>query len=191
MRFPIPTVCLAFFVPVIGGAAVTTSGDFSDGSPTPTLNITAPITFTITTNGTVQRLIFDEWVTDDGTATTLTVATPTALSYHINGGATQFTTVVGLTDNQHTPSGALSANDGYLSFFPISVTAGQTLTILAATIAFNADAAFNQPPFMLGGDARLTNGSGTAISAPVSIPEPSVTILGGLGFVALLRRRVC
>lgn len=189
MRFPILTVCFVFFVPAIGGAAITTSGDFADGSPTPTLNITAPITFTITTNGTVQRLIFDEWVTDDGTATTLTVATPTALSYQINGGATQFTTVVGLLDNQHTPSGALSANDGYLSFFPISVTAGQTLTILAATIPFSADAAFNQPPSSLAGDARLTNGSGTAISAPVSAPEPSSAFLGVLGFLAFLRRR--
>ena len=191
MRLPILTVGIVLIVSVIGNAAVITSGDFADGAPTPTLNITAPITFTITTNGTVQRLIFDEWVTDDGTATTLTVATPTALSYQINGGATQFTTVVGLVDNQHIPSGALSANDGYLSFFPISVTAGQTLTILAATITFNADPAFNQPLSSLAGDTRLTNGSGTALSAPVSVPEPSVAFLGALGFLAILRRQAC
>jgi len=191
MRLLILTACSALWGSATGIAAITTSGDFADGAPTPTLIITAPITFTITTNGTVQRLIFDEWVTDDGTATTLTVATPTALSYQINGGATQFTTVVGLTDNQHTSSGALSANDGYLSFFPISVTAGQTLTILAATIPFNADSAFNQPPSSFAGDARLTNGSGTALSAPVSVPEPSVVFLGALGFLALLRRRAC
>lgn len=190
MRLPILIVGIVLFASVIGNAAVTTSGDFADGSPTPTLHITAPITFNISASGTVQRIIFDEWVTDDGGTTTLTVATPTALSYQINGGATQFTTVVGLVDNQHTPGGALSANDGYLSFFPIPVTAGQTLTILAATISFNPDAAFNQPPSQITGEARLTNGSGTALSAPTSVPEPSVIFPGALGVLVLLRRRV-
>ena len=188
---------LGLFAPCATRAAVTTSGNFQTGTPVPTLAFTNPFTLTITASGNASYLVFDEWVTSDGSQTSATASTNQTLSYQINGGTTQSIGVSLLYDNLSRTVGAATANDGILSFGgSIAVTAGQTLTFLPSSATFaSGGTAFNPPPSAFTGNAFLIDGSGTAYSALGSVgavPEPSTWALLGIGAVGtgvVARRR--
>lgn len=189
----IPALCCllaavaAMAFPAAARAAITTSGNFKTGSPTPTLSITTPFSLTITSTGSVQNLFFDEWVTSDGSPTS---ATPSpgnqTLSYQINGGTTQTVVLDGMWDNVGSSGPGFTPNDGYVFFLNnIAVTAGQTLTFFPAAFTFaSGGSGFNQPPSLFTGNAFVTTSSGVALSGMASVntvPEPSTWALLGIG----------
>ncbi len=176
-------------------ADITTSGNFKTGSPTPTLNITAPITLPITASGNLNYLDISNWVTNDGTQDN-TSASPSGqkLSYQINGGAIQTIGVSYLYDNDQS-FGAATVNDGLLNFSSIlAVTTGQTLTILPGTFTFaSGGSTFNQPPADFTGNVFVASTSAARLSPSVSVgavPEPATLgVIGIPAALALLRRR--
>lgn len=190
---------LATLITPSARAAILTSGgaSFQTGTPTPTLQISAPITLTITTSGAVRLLAFDEWVTSDGSQSLVSSPSVQTLSFTLAGTAGT-ATINFLADNQNDTTGSLTANDGYLFFSTgIAVTAGQTLVVRPGTFTFGANAAFNpNTPTAFTGNVFAANNSGVALSglAPAgNVPEPGTWALlvvgaGALG-LALHRRR--
>ena len=181
-----------------GRASILTTGNFQTGTPTPTLSLSTPVTLAITASDNVSGLVFDEWVTNDGTQNTaFTSPRPQTLSYQIDGGAVQTVGVGYLVDNLAGTVGDVTANDGYLVLNGfLFVTAGQTLTFLPGSLTFGSGgAAFNPPPVVFNGNAYVDNMTGNALSGPASVnvaPEPSAWALLGVGVGALglsLRRR--
>ena len=181
-------------------AYIRTSGgaSFDTGTPTPTIQITAPITLTIATTGNVSFLAFDEWVTNDGSATNV-LGTPSGqlLSYTLAGTAGT-ASITRLADNLNGTLGSITANDGYIVFTSsFNVTAGQTLTIQPDTFTFGSNSNFNpNTPLAFTGNIYLANNTGMALTAPTSVdqvPEPSTwaALLAGAGMLgfALRRRR--
>ena len=173
--------------------AITTSGNFKTGTPTPTLSITTPFTLTISTSGDIVAVAFDQWVTkSDGTRTPAqTSPSGQAVSYQINGGPIQMMAIAELTDNTSNTQGALLPNDGYLYLeTQITVTVGQTLTFLPGTTTFASGGAnFNPPPAAFTGNAFVADGNGVALSGNTSVntaPEPTTCAIVGLGVAGLL-----
>ena len=174
-------------------------------TPTTAGNIvfTQDINFTITTAGVFNTLVFDEWVTSDGTFTGITPGsfTPSALSYSINGGAAATTALTNFRDNTNATFNDLTPNDGYLySASGVSVALNDIFTVKAGTYTLAAGsipAAFNpQANQTFTGNAFLFQNSGSvrlSANTPVgAVPEPSraLLLLGGLSTLGFRRRRV-
>ncbi len=172
----------ALFSLVLGAphlqAQVTISGTPQAESGTFTLSIAEDITFDINADGNATHLIFDEWVTAEGFTSTTTPPSTVYIGYQINSGAGQSASVSALRDNQ-TDSGGISINDGFLSFVSISVTNGDSLTLLAGSWDFGVNSSFNSQlvdGFTFTGDVFLLDDGLTQISNAVSlaaVPEPS------------------
>ncbi len=156
------------------------------------LQITADITFNITTAGSGQLIIFDEWVTSDGSQAFANLSPH--LSISINGALpiSRFGTFV---DNLVFNQGQITSNDGYIFLnSSFSVSAGDTVTLKAATYNIAAISGFNQQASQTFiGNMFITDGNGTRLSNPVAVPEPSgLALVLTAGVVGLfLRRRSC
>ena len=178
-------------------ASVVTSGpvSFDTGTPTPTLSFSAPIILTITANGSIGGLVFDDWVTSDGNRT-FANASPNSqtVAYTLNGTAGT-SPIYGFIDNLNATAGAITANDGYLELstsFPVTV--GQTLIFQVGSYTFGSNAQFNPNlPTVFNGDVFLAATDGSALSALTPVPEPSIWAMLGvgiIGFSVALHRRL-
>jgi hypothetical protein len=87
--------------------------------PTPSVAgsifITNDITFTITTAGSVRGIIFDEWVTSDGSASAIggSSISPISLSYTLNSGPVVSVPLQGFLDNNALIVYQVTHNDGF------------------------------------------------------------------------------
>lgn len=161
--------------------------------------IDAPIAFLITKAGSVQGIVFDEWVTSDGTKSTLVFAKDTIAYYNINGGSTQQLTFdiinrFALVDNLAGIAKSISANDGFIEI-PVSsaVVIGNIFTLLPSTLVLPAQTVSNFNPAaaqIVTEKVFLAGQSGEALSGLTSaVPEPSAALLSLLGAGLLVRRR--
>lgn len=162
---------------------------------------TQDINFIITsTGGYVFNVVFDEWVTSDGSRTNLDLS-PSLLSYSLNGGAPETVALSILVDNNNFAAGDITPNDGSINF-PLGVftTLGDVFTLKAATYTLAANsltAGFNpQADQTFTGNAFLvtTSKGGSRRSANTSVgavPEPSraLLVLCGLSTLAFRRRK--
>lgn len=186
----LPSICKFFFSALtflwcqnVQGSVILSGDVTSTGG---TLQITSDISFNITSTTTDFRaLAFDEWVLSDVSTQGLTMNN---LNYQINGGAIQSTSNSTLQDNFTGIDGPLTANDGYVLFDALSVTAGQTVTIKAGSYTVTSGHGdFN--PTAVGtftGNAFLTTATTpiSLISNTVVVPEPEdFAALAGLGCV--------
>lgn len=181
-------VGLATFVAPASHASITTSGSYQTGTPTPTLNITTRFSLTITTTGNFAFLVLDEWVTSDHTGDFASCFGTQSLLYQIDGSAAQSIVVRGLTDNLTATVGAITPNDGYLTFGnSVAVTAGQTVTFLLSSLTFSSGGnTFNTPPAVFNGNVFLFSNNEVAVSALTSVvPEPSTWAMLSLGTVGV------
>ena len=165
------------------------------------LVITEDIEYTITTTGNLSIIIFDEWVTNDGTRSRITADAFSAapISYTINAGPPAGGAVSSLVDNTGAVFNHVNHNDGYLFFLSdIPVAAGNTFTLLAATYELSAGSLpvdFNpQANQTFTGNSFLAGRDGARLSSDTSagaVPEPSQLVLltGALLPLALRRRR--
>jgi hypothetical protein len=173
-----------------GFATVTTSGNFNTGSPTATFALTSDLVVPILNTGMVGHLAFDEWVSSDGSTTGVSLTIPQNVSYQINSGPVNTVSLLLLVDNLTFNINGLTANDGYLRFDLISVTAGDVLTFKAATFTFQPLPAFNSAlPATFNGLALATDYSGNVLGEALIIPEPSSAMLCALVLPAWLIRR--
>lgn len=170
-------------------AAITTSGNFVSGSPTPTLSITQTFSLTVTTTTSLRYLIFDNWVTSDGAqSSALSTNPPTQfLFYTVNGGSEQQVAVSSLIDNFAGNANSLTTGDGLLTFNPLSVTSGQVLTFKAQSFTFTSAAGFNPNiPANFVGNVFATDLNGNSGTTSVAVPEPASALLGLVALPALL-----
>jgi hypothetical protein len=149
------------------------------------ITITNDITFTISTAGNAQVFALDEWVTSDGAQNGSAVSPD--LSVSVNGGApgghpnTFF-------DNLAMTVGAITPNDGYFYLSnAFAVSAGNTVTLKAATYTLAATPGFNpQANQTFTGNMFITDDVGNQLSNVVAagaVPEPStwtMLLLGGM-----------
>ena len=164
------------------------------GTTAGSVQITAPITFTITTPGNLGGFVLDEWVTSDGGDNSANLSPN--LAFSVNGIAAS--NVYGFHDNLNSTASNITANDGYFYYVSGTTTAlavGNTVTLLAGTYTIPAVANFNvQANQTFTGNMFVINSSGSALSGATSaVPEPSTWALlvvgaGLLGFVTLRRR---
>lgn len=162
---------------------------------------TQDINFTITAAGLVQALVFDEWVTSDGTQRSIGGAafTPRPLTYSLNAGSATGVNISVLNDNLAGTATDLTANDGYIFFNSLlpSVGLNDIFTVKAAAYTIAAGSmpsGFNpQTQQTFTGNAFLGNPEGARLSAntPVgaAVPEPGSLGLLALGGLAATRRR--
>lgn len=153
------------------------------------LTITAPITFTISTPGSVRYFILDDWVTADGDQhRSLTTPAP---SFSLNGGAaTSLGNDSTFADNLNAAFGSLTPNDGFIyAGSPFAASSG-TVTLNAATYSLGAIPGFNpQATQTFTGNMFLADDTGFRLSDIVSagaVPEPSTYALALVGGAALL-----
>lgn len=185
-------------------ATLITFGSLADAAvivtlPTATttgsLEFTTDISFTVTTAGGARSLTFDEWVTNDGSLTSIGFPAG-SLGYTLNGGSLQTVSLVALIDNRAGTSGSVTPNDGSLTSGTIVVALNDVVTVKAATYIIpmgDPPAGYNpQVNQTFTGNVYLTTGGGTFLAvANSSVPEPScaLLLLGGLGTLASRRRR--
>ena len=156
--------------------------------------ITNDINFTITTAGLVQIVVFDEWVTSDGSNSAISgSAIAPGIAYSVNGGSPAAGIPILFLDNGNGTALDLTANDGFLAFLSSSVAVNDTFTLKAASYSIAAGSlppGFNpQGSQTFAGNAFLTDAPGNRLSANAAVPEPGTTLLGALAGLALLRRR--
>ncbi len=162
--------------------------------------ITQDINFTITTSGSVRDVVFDEWVTSDGSSEAFFSGSisPNLLSYSLNGGATATVQLSIFRDNEII-SNDITPNDGYLFIgTTVPTTLDDVFTVKAATFTLAANslpAGFNpQAAQTFTGNAFLTTTLGDRLTANTSVgavPEPSraLLLLGGLSTLVFRRRK--
>ncbi|MDP0498510.1 MAG: PEP-CTERM sorting domain-containing protein [Verrucomicrobiota bacterium JB022] len=167
-----------------------------------TLEFTNDLTFTISTDGTVDYIAFDEW---SASYTTQRLAYSSgSISYQINDGPVLSAGAYYLYDSVYSDWNDLSAYDGILAIDSIFVSVGDTLTFFATSIEFDPEPEFN--PAGIGeftGDVFLASMFASRMSGNISangapeptpvVPEPSTYAalagLATLGFAFWRRRK--
>lgn len=103
-------------------AAITTSGDFVNGTTTPMLTITEDIVIPVTATGSFLRLAFDEWMPTPGVSrNVLSVADFNLLSFRINDDPVQSVTISLMRVRRDAIDGALTPDNGYITMNYIEV----------------------------------------------------------------------
>jgi hypothetical protein len=192
------TLFASLLVSVLGvfsaSASIVVSGDVTDTNGTFTLQITEDITLDIETTGSAYIFVFDEWVTSDGTHdNSFDNPNGASLQVQVNGGSETPYGIDTLCDNLDGVVGDATANDGFFVLYDfVSVSAGDTLTIKAATYTFDGLENFNEDAIgTFNGNVFLTDSNGIRLSSIETVPEPAT--LGMVGAVAgailFIRRR--
>lgn len=177
-------------LPCSGFAAIVTSGNFSTGSPAPTISINAPFVLPVTNDTMAAFLVFKNWVPSPDTAETRVAAISGTLSYRVDDGPVMTVDILSAGDNAVLQMGDLTGRDGYLRF-DLDVLAGDLLTILPGTITFATDAGFRTPPADFNGEVFLADAGGLKISEVAAVPEihAGLVIPGALAMLALFWKR--
>lgn len=167
------------------GPITTTGGD---------IEITESFDVTITTGGSIQVVVLDDWVTSDGSNSGLTVS-PSSLSYRINGGAVQSVSIDSVWDNLGNPNNDVAPNDGYfLLTFPLPVLLNDVITFEVQSWSTGSNIDWNPEAIQaFNGNAFVADSGGNALSALTPVPEPSAyAALAGIVALglAVCRRRV-
>ena len=153
--------------------AVTPPTTTTDGS----LVISGDITFPVTTGGSIGAVIFDEWVTSDGSNTGLPVSGN--LQYTFNGTPGSASNV-GVTDNVAFNLNAVTANDGFVSFNAINAGVGNVFVLKSGTYVIPAASTagqFNpQANQTFAGKVFLSTFGGTRLSGDVQLEATSPTV---------------
>ena len=176
-----------------GRAQILVSGNVGTGG-TATISIQSDLVFPITATGNAAVVVFDEWVTSDGSNTGANILSAGALTFSRGGTPTQVPLQT-LNDNLGRTSGAVTANDGFLFFSNYAVTTGDTVTLKAGSWSFAGAGAFNpQTVQTFAGNVFLADPLGARLSSSLPagpVPEPSqyaqVAGVAVLGW-ALMRR---
>ena len=195
MKFILPSLLILCALSTFGkvNAAVTTSGNFQTGTPTPTLSITEPFSLTISTTATVRYLIFDNWVTTDNGQNGALATANQFLFYTVNGGLVQQVGISQVTDNINVTVNSVTPGDGLITFDSLLVFAGQVMTFSSQSFTFGSGTnAFNPAiPTNFTGNVFLNDINGVAASNSVAVPEPATALLGLLTLPCLffLRRK--
>ena len=145
------------------------------------INIQSDISFPVTTSGNLAAIVFDAWVTNDTTMSTIPI---TGQIQYTLGGTAASLTANEFIDNFAEDSNDITANDGYIfSNGRAAVTAGQTFVLKSGTYVLPADAAAAQ--FNAGanqtfrGKVFLTDDNATKLSSDVQLAAaataPTVT----------------
>jgi len=154
---------------------------------TGSIQFTEDITFTITSAGFAETVVFADWVASDGSQTS-SLLVPDVF-YSLNGG-TPFQIVTGLYDNLTTTYGDMTPNDGYLFHTSIAVSVGDTFTIKQGSYTLDKASNFNPGVTQtFTGNMFITNQAGTTISTVVPEPATLFLLAGTSAFLALFRRR--
>lgn len=164
---------------------------------------THDLTFTIlgdSGRGILGFIVFDEWVTSDGSRSAIALPTPYHdLHYSMNGGPDEARWIRygGLVDNFAGTEASVTPNDGYFGARDIMpLEAGDVLTLKAATYIlpmvdvpdFNPQA--NQ---VFTGNVFIIGPFGYALTDMVSagpVPEPSCALLLAAHIVVVAARRM-
>jgi hypothetical protein len=175
------------------------SGDFTSAEGQ--VEITAPISFTITGDGEVREVVLDEIVPTDLVAATMALG---SVNYSINGSGSS--SAADFRDNGDTIEGDVSLDDGlfiFRSYIPVSN--GDVFVIEAQTFSGigtpSISPEYNTTPpdkFSFDGDIFLVDADRNRIStianAASEVPEPGSGLLLGLfiggAFRSHRRRRV-
>jgi len=180
-------------------AAITLSGD--PGAGAQTLSITANVDFDITTSGVFTTLVFEDWADPNDGGLDGFVLTPGSFQYQIDRGAihTQVTSAKVFDNLATTSVGSIGSNDVFIVFDTgISVTAGQTLTLLAQSWTTGT-----HDPILTGwntaavgtfeGTGFVSTSFGSMLSDPVVVPEADtyglIFAFGGLAVMCLRSQR--
>lgn len=178
---------------VAASAQIIVGGSINQGGGPGTINIGRPITFDVTSTGNLYGIVFDNWVTTDGSTTS--VALNSGLSYRINGGSLQTLSGANTFYDNGNSNGDLTVDDGLIVFATIPVTAGDTFSLVAGSYTTSGNGSFNSQAIQtFTGDLFLLSSNNTAMSGLVSaVPEPSTyAALAGfaaLGLTMVVRRR--
>ena len=174
-------VLLALVAPAVCDIAFN-GGDaqWNNGAATGnTIEITSPLTYTITADDEWRLVVFDEAVTADGNINAGNCDALQVSDCFIKMDSLTFRlqySIDGTSAVVSNPSfydniivaGDISANDGYVGFTYsyVTVTIGQTIVIPAQTITCSGAADFNPQynSLVFTGNTFLTDGSGNKIS---------------------------
>ena len=159
--------------------------------------ITADISYTIAVAGSAALIVFDNWVTPDGSFSFINGASIAPdLAYNINGGPQQSAgwNTTGFVDNVGSSFEGITPADGYLVLGQfITLATNNVLTLKAATYMLAASSlpsGFNPAAAQtFTGSSFLADLEGKRLSALTVVPEPGATVLGALAGLTLLRRR--
>jgi PEP-CTERM putative exosortase interaction domain len=166
-------------------AAIVAAGSFATG--TGTLTFTTPISFTVTTAGSVNAILFGGWAASDGTFNSAFQTVGSTITYKVNGGEETTTPTISLIDHRPSNSGAIVLGDTALRITPLALQVGDVFTIVSQQLSFTSTAGFNSAiTGTYSGTPFLASSSGVNLTA---VPEPSSAILVAVGGLALIRRR--
>ena len=145
------------------GDLVRITGDVRNG--TGTLIFDNDIDFTITSAGSFQFVVFDEWTTSDGDLDVVDLLGGSIFAFSING--VDSTDSALLFDNLANTVSDITPDDGYvLTNFSHTVDVGDTVTVKAGIYSLGANPNFNPAlaDFSFNGQAFLADSNGNRIS---------------------------
>ena len=151
------------------GDLVRIDGDVRNG--TGTLVFDNDIDFTITSAGSFQFVVFDEWTTSDGDLDVVDLLGGSIFAFSING--VDSTDSALLFDNLANTVSDITPDDGYvLTNFSHTVDVGDTVTVKAGIYSLGANPNFNPAlaDFSFNGQAFLADSNGNRISNVVRVP---------------------
>jgi hypothetical protein len=186
--FPLLGLLASLAFSTSASAAIIVSGDPAGGG---TLQITAPIQFTVTSAANYAIfIVLDDWVETDGSQNAEELMT--TIPALANGSPLTVSESV-LYDNFNLNGLAFTSGDGLIviAFEDGVQPAGTVITVPAGVWSFGGNPDFNPQSFQtFTGNAFLTDTMGNRVSDNVSlVPEMSSALLGVAGLLVLLKRR--
>jgi hypothetical protein len=191
-KSPFGTLAAFAFV-LIGAAPVHAAVTFSASGADLVITIDAPITFFVTAGTTSPQfaLNFEDVYTTGrsehhGTVPAASTSTMTLPGGVVSGGLDTWSDLA-------TTGGSLDPTDFYGTYYfnsPQVLAVGDVVTVSAGVVVVEGFiSAGGEVPDRPATMIRLIDEGLNDLSSPVAVPESSVSLIGGLGLLAMLRRR--